>query len=227
MDSIKLVARNGDAVRQAIELGDIVHMDTASEELTDEFLLFAINSGLLKTWADAFPDPRQEAEIGMGVMLAASLSARFAGLYSFRKLGYVLQSARVLGALGYSVTVTEAGQGISRRGTSDEQALSGDVLRKLLVQMEAKIEVDEADLACEEVETPVGRLGKRGSRRNVKGEVDTREAQVRGRGVAEQLLTWYRDDVGPSLLAYAQLGSGRRLHIVDCTKVEVPLESGH
>jgi hypothetical protein len=33
--------------------------------------------------------------------------------------------------------------------------------------------------------------------------------------------------VGPSLLAYAQLGSGRRLHIVDCTKVEAPLESGH
>ena len=34
MDTIKLWARNGDAVRQAIELGDIVHMHTASEELT-------------------------------------------------------------------------------------------------------------------------------------------------------------------------------------------------
>ena len=127
METIELVARNGDAVRQAIELGDIVHIDTASEELTDEFLLFAIHSGLLKTWADAFPDPRQEAEIGMGVMLAASLSARFAGLYSLRKLGYVLQSARVLGALGYSVAVTQTGQGMSRRGTRDAQVLSGDV----------------------------------------------------------------------------------------------------
>ena len=143
MDTIELVARNGGAVRQAIELGEIVHMDTASEELTDEFLLFAINSGLLKEWADAFPDPRQEAEIGMAVLLAASTSARFAGLYSFRKLGYVLQSARVLGALGYSVAVTRGGQGISRRGTHDEQVVSGDVLRKLLVQMETTIEVDE------------------------------------------------------------------------------------
>ena len=132
MDPIELIARNGDAVRQAIELGEIVHMDTASEELTD---LFAIHSGLLKTWAGAF-HPRQEAEIGMEVMLAASLSARFAGLYSFRKLGYVLQSARLLGALGYSVVVTEAGQGLSRRGTSDAQVVSGDVLRKLLVQKE-------------------------------------------------------------------------------------------
>ena len=48
MDSIKLWARDGEAVRQAIELGEIAHMETASEELTDEFLLFAIESGLLR-----------------------------------------------------------------------------------------------------------------------------------------------------------------------------------
>ncbi len=71
----------------------------------------------------------------MDVILAVSLSARFAGIYSLRKLGDVLQSAHVLGALDYSVAVTEAGQGISRRGTSDEQIVSGDVLRKLLVKM--------------------------------------------------------------------------------------------
>jgi len=35
MDSIKLWARNGEAVRQAIELGEIAHIETASEELTD------------------------------------------------------------------------------------------------------------------------------------------------------------------------------------------------
>ena len=112
MDTIALIARHGEAVRHAIALGDIVHMDTASEEITDEFLLFAINSGLLNGWARGFPDPRQEAEIGMEVILAASVAARFAGLYSFRKLGYVLQSARVLGALGSRVAVTEAGQGM-------------------------------------------------------------------------------------------------------------------
>ena len=46
MDTIELIGRNGEAVRHAIELGDIIHIDTASEDLTDEFLLFAINSGL-------------------------------------------------------------------------------------------------------------------------------------------------------------------------------------
>jgi hypothetical protein len=100
MGSMKLWARDGEAVRQAIELGEIAHIETASEELTDEFLLFAIESGLLKTWANAFPDPRREPEIGMEVILPAHLAARFAGLYSMRKAGYVLRSARVLGALG-------------------------------------------------------------------------------------------------------------------------------
>lgn len=228
MDTIELIARNGEAVRQAIELGDIVHIDTSSEELTDEFLLFAINSGLVKGWAEGFPDPRHEAEIGMEVILTASLAARFAGIYSFRKLGYVLQSARVLGALGYSVAVTQAGEGISRRGTGDAQVVSGDVLRKLLVQMEKQVEVTQTDLAKEDVvDTRVGRVRQRGSRRAAKGQVDARDAQARGSRVAREMLKWYSDCVGPSLVAYAQLGEGRRLHIVDCTKVEVPLDSGH
>src|SRR5712692_11568353 len=69
MDSLSLWARDGEAVRQAVELGEIAHIETASEELTDEFLLCAIESGLLQTWAETFPDPRGEPEIGMEVIL--------------------------------------------------------------------------------------------------------------------------------------------------------------
>ena len=36
-----------------------------------------------------------------------------------RKTGYVLRSARVLGALGYSVEVVEPGHGVSVRGTQE------------------------------------------------------------------------------------------------------------
>ena len=143
MESIKLWARNGEAVRQAIELGALVHMETASEELTDEFLLFAIDSGLLTTWAEAFPDPRGEPEIGMEVILPAHIAGRFAGLYSLRKAGYVLRSARVLGALGYSVEVLAFEQGLSIRGTSDDKLFSGDVVRKLLVKMEQQADLSQ------------------------------------------------------------------------------------
>ena len=58
MESIQLWARHDEAVRQAIELGGLVHMEKAREELTDVFLLFAIDSGLLKTGVEAFPAPR-------------------------------------------------------------------------------------------------------------------------------------------------------------------------
>lgn len=109
MDTIKLIARNGEAVREALELGEIAHLETASEEITDEFLIFAIESRLLKEWAGKFPDPRQGAEVGMEVILGASVGARFAAVYSMRKTGYVLKSAQVFGAFGYSVEVMKDG----------------------------------------------------------------------------------------------------------------------
>jgi hypothetical protein len=226
METIKLWARNGDAVRQAIELGDLVHLDTASEELTDEFLLFAIRSGLLSKWATAFPDPRQEPEIGMEVLLASHLAARFAGLYSMRKAGYVLRSAAVLGAMGYSIEVLEPEQGLSLRGTSDDKLISGDVLRKLLVKLEHHADLNEPlRLPPCEPSQPV-KVRQRASRRAVKGAIDEAEAEARAQRVATKLVAWYNAHVGPSLLQYARVGRGRRIHIVDTTHVEVPLETG-
>jgi hypothetical protein len=92
MDSLRWWARDGEAVRQAIELGAIAHVETASEELTEAFLLFAIERGLLQTWAEAFPDPRREPAIGLEVILPAHLAARFAGLYSMHKAGRSISS---------------------------------------------------------------------------------------------------------------------------------------
>src|ERR671922_43869 len=227
MDSIKLWARNGTAVRQAIELGEIAHIETASEELTDEFLLFAIDSGLLKSWAGSFPDPRSEPEIAMEVILPAHIAARFAGLYSMRKAGYVLRSARVLGALGYSVEVIEPTQGLSLRGTSDDKLFSGDVVRKLLVQMEQQADLSQAAPLLPPQEPSVAvKVRERASRRAVKQAVDAAEAEARAQLVAAQLVAWYNQHVGVSMVQYARLGRGRRLHILDTTHVEVALETG-
>jgi DDE family transposase len=227
MDSINLLARNGDAVRQALELGEILHMDTASEELTDEFLLFAIKSGLLKQWAAAFPDPRHWSEISIEVIIAASMAARFARLYSLRKTGYVLRSARVLGELGYSVEVINAGDGLSSRGTSDDSLVSGDVIRKLLVKMEQEVEIT-APLSqyTQPSNTSAVKVRERASRRAVKHALDEAEAQARGYEIGVQLVTWYNAHVGLSLLEYAGLGDGRRIHILDTTRVEVALATG-
>lgn len=226
MDTIELWARNGEAVREAIELGDLVHLDTSTEELTDEFLLFAIESGLLGRWATSFPDPRHEPEIGMDILLASQVAARFAKIYSMRKSGYVLRSAAVLGALGHSLKVIEPDQGLSRRGTSDDKLISGDVLRKLLVKMEQQVD-PKSPLELPPVKPSAGgKVRKRASRRAVKGSVDESEAQARGQRVAAKLIDWYNEAVGPSMVGYARLGQGRRLPILDTTGVQVPLETG-
>jgi hypothetical protein len=236
METINLIARNPEAVRRAIEMGEIVHLDTASEEITDEFLLFAIDSGLLKKWALGFPDPRMSSEISIEVMLAASIAARFSGIYSMRKTGYLLRSALVLGALGYSVEVLEEGEGISLRGTSDDKALSGDVIRKMLVKLESRVEIaaeraeelKEKEKEKEELELSRElKVRERKSRREVKQAFDAQEAQERARAAAQELVNWYNKTVGLSILRYGSRGSGRRIHILDTTKIEVELETAN
>jgi hypothetical protein len=138
----------------------------------------------------------------------------------------VLRSAAVLGALGYSIEVLEPAQGLSLRGTSDDKLISGDGLRKLLVQLENHVAPNEPlRLPPPEPSLSV-KVRKRASRRAVQGVFDAAEAEARAQRVATKLTDWYNDHVGPSLLEYARVGTGRRIHIVDTTHGEVPLETG-
>jgi hypothetical protein len=162
----------------------------------------------------------------MEVILASHLAARFAGLYSMRKSGYVLRSASVLGALGYSVEVLEPSEGLSWRGTSDDKLISGDVLRKLLVKLENHVDLNVPLRLPPYAPSVAVKVRQRASRRAVKGAFDVAEAEARAQRVAAKLVAWYNDYVGPSLLDYARVGPGRRIHIVDTTHVEVPLETG-
>ena len=158
----------------------------------------------------------------MEVILPAHLAGRFAGLYSLRKTGYVLRSARVLGALGYSVEVIEPDQGLSVRGTADDKLFSGDVVRKLLVKMEQHVDLSQCSPRPVEVPSVAVKGRERASRRAVKHVVDEAEAAIRALQVADQLVQWYNQHVAVSMLQYARLGRGRRIHILDTTRVEVP-----
>ena len=226
METIKLWARNGDAVRQAIALGELVHLETASEELTEAFLLFALQSGLLSPWAEAFPAPRHEPEIDREVMGASHLAARVAGLYAMRQSGSVWRSAAVLGALGSRGEGLDPAQGFSGRGTSDDKLLSGEVRRKLLVKLANPVDLN-APLRLPSSEPSLSvKVRPRASRRAVKGAGAAAAAEARAQRVATTLVDWENDHVGPSLVEYACVGPGRRLPMVDTTHVEVPLEPG-
>jgi hypothetical protein len=155
-------------------------------------------------------------------IVPAPMAARFAGLYSRRKAGYVLRSARVLGALGDSVEVIAPAQGLSLRGTSDDKLCRGDVVRKLLVQMEQQADLSQAARLLPPQEPRVAvKVRERAARRAVKQAVDAVEAEGRAQQVAAQGGDWDNQHVGVSMGQYARLGRGRRLHILDTTHVEV------
>jgi hypothetical protein len=158
----------------------------------------------------------------MEVILPAHLAGRFAGLYSLRKTGYVLRSARVLGALGYSVEVSELAQGVSVRGTTDDQLFSGDVVRKLLVKLAQQVDLSQPVPRPPQEPSAVVQVRKRASRRAVTQAVDEAAAECRALQGAEHLVAWYHQHVGGSMWKYARLGRGRRIHILDTTHVEVP-----
>jgi hypothetical protein len=160
------------------------------------------------------------------VILPAQIAARFAGLYSMRKAGYGLRSARVLGALGYSVEVVEPERGWSVRGTADDKLFSGDGVRKLLVQMEQQAALSQPTRRPPQEPSVAVKGRERASRRAVKHPVDAAEAAARAHQVAAPLVGWYNQQVGVSMWQDARLGRGRRIHLLDTTHVAVALETG-
>ena len=221
MESIRLWARNGTAVRQAIALGAIAHIETAREEVTDALLLFAIDSGLLKRWPETCPEPRSEPEIGMVGVLPVPIAGRFAGRDALRPAGSVLRSARVLGALGSSVEVIAPEHGLSVRGTAEDKLLSGDGVRKRLVKMEQQADLSQPAWLPPTEPSVAVKVRERAARRAVQQTVDEVDAAARAQKVAEPLVDWYNQHVGVSMLKYARWGQGRRMHILDTTHVEV------
>jgi hypothetical protein len=60
----------------------------------------------------------------------------------------VWRSARVLGALGYSLEGLAPGDGLSGRGTSGDQLYSEDGLRQLVGKLERRATIREQDRAA-------------------------------------------------------------------------------
>jgi hypothetical protein len=120
------------------------------------------------------------------------------------------------------VEVRAPAQGLSWRGTSADKLFSGDVVRKLMVQMDQQGDVRQATpLPPPELRVRV-KVRERASRRAVKHAVDEAEAAARAQQVAAQVVAWYTQHVGVSMVQSARLGRGRRSHMLDTTQVEVP-----
>ena len=134
-------------------------------------MLCALKAGLLDQWAKDFPDPRQEQEISIKVILTGGLAAAFHGFFSQSGIPFALRSQTLLEELGYGIDVWEPGQGISRGGTQLPVAFTPDAVRKYVGQ------VRQAEKALEVSHDP--------------HPEDPR--------VGYRFLKWYNQQVGPSL----------------------------
>ncbi len=95
------------------------------------------------------------------------------------------------------------------------------MLRKLLRKLEKQSKVKAEDRAAALQGGTRVKVRERASRRAVKdSKLDEAKAAARSAAAARQLLAWYNTKVGPGLLEYAQAGEGRRIHILDATKIE-------
>src|ERR1041385_251900 len=136
MSALTYLPNRPDAVLAALRQGEIVALETAIEQLPDQFLLYAIESGLLDQLADTFPDPRkQQIDIHVRMLLAAGLAGDLPGVYALSQSPCALHSPRLLSELGVQVAVNQPGRGLSRKGTKRQAPFHGDVVRKLLASL--------------------------------------------------------------------------------------------
>lgn len=130
--SFELVRENEELVKEALNSGNLDQIIGTQLTVADGYVLCAMVDDFWKDWVREFPDYRQEPEVSGEVLLVGGLSAGFRGFLSQSGVAFALRSRSVLEKLGYGVSVLEAGEGISRRGTQHPLAFSVDTVRKYL-----------------------------------------------------------------------------------------------
>ncbi len=136
MHDIQILQQHPKKVLESLNRGEIEGMELAVEQITDEFMVYGLRGGLIDALSKSFPDPRKECEITVKQILSASMAGQFQDMYAISQSPYALHSPTLLAELGLNARVLHEGEGISRRGTGDETPFSGDVIRKMLNDIE-------------------------------------------------------------------------------------------
>ena len=142
MRDIEILHQHPKKVLENLKQGEVDSIEYAVDQITDEFMIYGLRGGLLDELSKSFPDPRKEGEITVNQILSASIAGHFQDMYAISQSPYALHSPILLAELGLNVKVLVEGEGISRRGTKENTPFSGDVIRKMLYEMEASSLVD-------------------------------------------------------------------------------------
>ena len=122
MREIEILYPDIEKVLESLNHGQVDAIEEAVDQITDEFMIYGLRGGLMDKLSKSFPDPRREEEISTKVILTPSMAGHFQDMYAISQSPYALHSAMLLAALGLSVKVLSPGEGISRRGTKEEES---------------------------------------------------------------------------------------------------------
>jgi len=132
MRELQIIYQNQEKIIKKLNTGDVDAIELAVEQITDEFMIYGLRSGLIDELSKTFPDPRKEEEISTKLILSASIAGHFQDMYALSQSPYALHSPTLLAELGLNVKVLSEGEGVSRRGTKQNALFNGDVIRKML-----------------------------------------------------------------------------------------------
>ena len=132
MNELQIIKQNPRKVLESLKQGEVDSIETAVDQITDEFMIYGLRGGLVDELSSSFPDPREECEITIKQILSASIAGHFQDMYAISQSPYALHSPVLLAELGLNVKVLSEGEGISRRGTRENAPFNGDVTRKML-----------------------------------------------------------------------------------------------
>lgn len=137
MNNIQILIQNQLKVLESLKAGEIDGSEEAVNQITDDFMLYGLRSGLIDELASSFPDPRKECEISI-----KQIACHYQDMYAMSQSPYALHSPVLLAELGLNVMVLSPGSVISRRVTKDEAPFNGDVIRKMTYEMQVKELID-------------------------------------------------------------------------------------
>jgi hypothetical protein len=132
MRELQIIYQNQEKIIKKLNTGDVDAIELSVEQITDEFMIYGLRSGLIDELSQTFPDPRKEEEISTKLILSASMAGHFQDMYALSQSPYALHSPTLLAELGLNVKVLSEGEGVSRRGTKQNAPFNGDVIRKML-----------------------------------------------------------------------------------------------
>ena len=132
MRELQIIYQNQEKIIKKLNTGDVDAIELSVEQITDEFMIYGLRSGLIDELSKTFPDPRKEEEISTKLILSASIAGHFQDMYALSQSPYALHSPTLLAELGLNVKVLSEGEGVSRRGTEQNAPFNGDVIRKML-----------------------------------------------------------------------------------------------